>query len=106
MKLWTLAGGMAIALFALGCSEGAWSEDDKQSFLTNCLTNVRMDNAKLREAVCNCWLSRTSEGYTLAEVNSGDQAIARAFVELGKQCSAEHGVRATLPGEDASVPAP
>lgn len=83
---------------AIGCS-GEWSAADKESFLNDCLTNVRLKNEKLREAICACWLTRTMEQYSLAEVNGGDQAITRNFVQLGKTCSGEHGVKAFLPGE-------
>lgn len=106
MRRSSFAGAVTIALLAASCSGGSWSEDDKQDFLNDCLTNLRLKNEKLRSAICNCWLTRTQEQYSLAEVNGNDPAISSAFVQLGKDCSEEHGMRASLPGEVPTPPSP
>ncbi|NQZ98807.1 MAG: hypothetical protein HRU01_20075 [Myxococcales bacterium] len=89
-----------IALLLMACGPVGWSDDDRSDFMSNCLTNVRLEEEHLRDAICSCWLERTQSKYSYAEANSGNQTIQADFVDIGKVCSSEQGVRAHLPGED------
>jgi len=97
------------ALWIAGCN-GGWSADEESEFMNDCLTNVRLEDPQLRNVICTCWRDRVSTQYSLAEINSGDQTTQAAFVAIGKACSAEQGVRATMPGDSeiglAPEPAP
>jgi len=86
------------ALWIAGCSSG-WSADERSEFMDNCLTNVRLEDPQLRKLICNCWTEQISEQYSLAEINSGNQTAQAAFVSVGKACSAQQGIRASLPGD-------
>jgi len=89
-----------IALLLMACWPVDWPDDDKSDFMSDCLTNVRVEEEHLRDAICSCWLERTQSKYSYAEVNSGNQTIQADFFDIAKACSAEQGVRAYLPGED------
>ncbi len=95
---WKLFCVLGFALWIAGCSSG-WSADDEKTFLRDCLTNIRLEDAQLRKVICSCWKDRISEQFSLAIINSGDQTAQAAFVAVGKACSAEQGVRASLPGD-------
>lgn len=86
------------ALWIAGCS-GGWSADEEVEFMNDCQTNVRLEDPQLRNVICTCWMERVSEQYSLAEINSGNQTAQAAFVAIGKACSAEQGIRASLPGD-------
>ena len=86
------------ALWIAGCS-GGWSSDDEKDFMDDCLTNVRLEDPRLRKLICVCWMEQISTQYSLAEINSGNQTAQAAFVAIGKTCSAQQGIRASLPGD-------
>lgn len=88
-----------VGLMFAGCGSGGWSDADRSAFLSDCLTNVRLEDDQLRSTICECWQSRSQSKYSYAEVNSGNQTIQADFVDIGKACSAEQNVRAHLPGE-------
>ena len=89
---------MGSALSIAACSSG-WSADEERTFLDDCLTNVRLEDPELRKLICNCWKEEISGQYSLAEINSGNQTVQAAFVAIGKSCSAQQGIRASLPGD-------
>ena len=96
--IWRRLFVLGSAVWIAACS-GGWSADEKAQFMNDCLTNVRLEDPQLRKVICTCWLDRISEQYSLSEINSGNQTAQAAFVAIGKACSAEQGVRASLPGD-------
>ncbi|MCH2170766.1 hypothetical protein MK489_08265 [Myxococcota bacterium] len=91
---------LLVVFFLAACdSSKEWTAEERADLVNNCLTNVRIGDLQLKEGICRCWLERTEPKYSYIEVNSGNQTIQADFIAIGKACSAEHGVKATLPGE-------
>ncbi len=97
MKRWR-GGLLAAALAATGCS-AAWSDEDRKSFIADCLTHVRLDDEALRTRVCSCWLGHAERLGSYETLRGPDPQIGASLAQLGKQCASEVGIRAYLPGE-------
>jgi hypothetical protein len=89
------AAWIALAALAAGC--GGWSEEQRKSFLNDCLTNARLDDDVLRSEICTCWLERISELHSLDELNSGDREAMADNERVGQECARDHGVEAYFP---------
>ncbi len=91
--------GPAAALLALCalCAGCGWSDEERRSFLNDCLTNARIDDDALRNRICSCWLDRSSELYSYDELQSSDAVIRADFTRIVQECARDNGVEAYLP---------
>lgn len=89
-----LAAWIALPALATGCG---WSDEDRRTFLNDCLTNARLDDDVLRNEICNCWLERISALYSLDALNGGDKVVVSENERVGQECARDHGVEAYFP---------
>ena len=67
--------------------------------MNDCQTNVRLDDPELRRLICQCWKENIEGQYSYAEINGRNETAQNAFLAVGQACSAQHGIRASLPGD-------
>jgi hypothetical protein len=85
---------IALCAIVTGCG---WSDQQRRSFLNDCLTNAHLDDDVLRSEICQCWLERISELYSLDELNGGGSDVVADNERVGQECARDHGVEAYFP---------
>jgi hypothetical protein len=93
-----IAALLVAALAAAGCSR-TWSDEDRRSFLADCVGHVRLDDEALRARICDCWLERAEQMGTYEELKGPDPQIGASLAQVGKECASQIGIKAYLPGE-------
>ena len=69
---------IAIFLSAVGCEQSPWSEDEKNSFMKDCMEETQEEN------YCRCYMNNVMEEYPQAEDSEG-MSFEEA-VEFSKEC--------------------
>ncbi len=92
-----LVGGLAMG----GCSRG-WTAEQEEKFVVDCIGNLQLADAAKKQAICECWFDKASSKYSYEVVKNPTREMGRAFIQWGKECSAQQGLAATI----ARPPAP